>query len=76
MDGFENCVLEGSRSIDNCYTLSLPHTFYRVSINDTNLWHEKLGHLNYKILSRIAIASVVCGLPTLGKKSLGLCGPC
>ena len=44
--------------------------------NNTNLWHWILGHQNYKTLSKIASAGVVRGLPTLGKKSLGVCGPC
>ena len=30
MDGFGNCVLEESRSIDNCYTLFQSHTCHHV----------------------------------------------
>ena len=76
IDGFGNWVLEGSRYIDNCYTLSQAHIYHRVSINDTDLWYERLDHLNYKNMARIANAGVFCGLPTLGKKSPSVCGPC
>ena len=49
---------------------------HHVFVNDIDLWHERLGHLNYKILSRITSAGVVRGLPTLGKQSPGVYGPC
>ena len=42
----------------------------------SDLWHERLRHLNFKILKRITSISVVRGLPTLGKQSFGACCPC
>ena len=62
--------------MDNCHTLSQPHTCHDVSVNNTNFWHERLGHLNFKTLSKIASVGLVHRLPTLGKKSPGICGPC
>lgn len=52
IDRFGNCVLERSQSLNNYYTLSQPHTCYHVFVDDTDLYYEKLGHLNYKTLSR------------------------
>ena len=40
------------------------------------MWHERLGHLNFKTLSKIVSACLVCGLPTLDKKSPSVCGSC
>ena len=62
--------------MDNCCTLSQPHTCHNVSVNNTDLWHERVGHLNFKTLSKIASAGLVRGLPTLGKKSPGVYEPC
>ena len=44
--------------------------------NDTKLWHEKLGHLNFKILRKLSNTCVVQGLPKLGKQSPGVYCPC
>ena len=33
LDEFENCVLEGSRSLNNCYTLSPSHTCYNYQLS-------------------------------------------
>lgn len=65
-----NYVLEGSRFVDNCYTLAKPHMCHHVSVNDINIWHKRLGHLNFKILSKIASLGMVRGLPNLEKKNL------
>ena len=56
--------------------MSQPLTCHNVSVNNTDLWHERLGHLNFKILSKIAGVGLVHSLPTLGKKSPGVCGSC
>ena len=56
--------------------MSQSHTCHNVSVNNTNLWYERLGHLNFKTLSKIASASLVSGLPSLEKKSPSVCGPC
>ena len=70
LDSLDNCMLEGSRSLDNCYTFTpISHTCYNTTTNETDLWHEKLGHLNFKTLNKIASTGVVHGLPTLGKQS-------
>ena len=69
---FDECgksVLEGYRSKDNCYTLIKSHSYNKTSINESNIWHEKLGHLNFKMLQTLANSDAVRGLPKLGKKS-------
>ena len=62
--------------MNNCYTLSQLLTCHNISVNNFDLWHEILGNLTFKTLSTIAGASLVCGLPTLGKKYPSVCGSC
>ena len=70
-------MLEGSRSLDNYYTFRpISQTCHNITANKIDFWHEKLGHLNFKTLKRIARIGVVCGLPTLGKQSSKVCGLC
>ena len=69
-------VLKGFRSSDNCYQLIKSHTCHKVSRDNIDLWHQKLGHFNFKNLTKIMNIGVVCGIPTLSKKELGVCGPC
>ena len=71
------CVLEGFRSPNNYYTLtSHSHKRHKVNSDDTKLWHERLGHLNYKSLKKLSDAGAVHGLPKIDKQSSGVCGPC
>ena len=70
-------VLEGFCSPDNCYTLISPsQTCQKVDSDDTKLWHERLGHLNYKSLKKLLDIGVVQGLPKIGKQSSGVYGSC
>ena len=76
-DSSNNCVLEESRSLDNCYTFTpVSHTCHNTTINEIDLWPEKLGHLNFKTLKGIANIGAIYGLPTLGKQALKVHGPC
>ena len=68
LDTDDKCVLEGFRSPDNCYTLTSPsYSCHKVNSNYTKLWHESLGHLNFKTLRKLSNAGSVRGLPKLGK---------
>ncbi|KAK0594505.1 hypothetical protein LWI29_001991 [Acer saccharum] len=40
------------------------------------LWHERLGHMNFRDLRTLGKFNCVRGLPKLGKKANGICGPC
>ena len=70
-------VLEGMRYSNNCYTLTSPsHTCHKINYDDTKLWHEMLGHMNYKSLKKLSNAGAICGLPKVGQKLFGVCGLC
>ena len=55
VDNFGNCLLKGVRSVDNYYTLSQPYTCHNVSINNVDLWHDILGHLNSRPFLRLLV---------------------
>ncbi|KAL5810414.1 hypothetical protein ACOSQ4_026982 [Xanthoceras sorbifolium] len=46
------------------------------SVHAVELWHQRLGHLNFKDLKKLGKMKAVRGLPELGKKQEGVCGPC
>ena len=75
-DKSENCVMEGSRSSDNCYILTSSFACYKTILDATEIWHQKLGHLNYRNLRKIASIGVVKGIPKLKQESTRVCGPC
>jgi len=70
----------GKRTVDNCYGLpSLttdPHIFCnKATIDDSELWHQRLGHLNFSDMLKIAGKDVE-GLPKMEKTEKGVCGAC
>ena len=56
---FEKYGLERSRSFDNCYTLLQPHICHKTSLDKVKIWHQRLGYLNYKNLTKIVNVGVV-----------------
>ena len=40
LDEFRNCVLEGSKSLDNFYTLSPPYICHKGIVDDVNAFSE------------------------------------
>jgi replication initiation and membrane attachment protein DnaB len=71
----------GERTIDNCYGLigltSEPLIICNKAIIDDNeLWHQRLGHLNFTDMLKIASKEIVKDLPKMEKTRKGVCGPC
>ena len=71
----KKCVLEEARSFANCYKLLQPHTCHKTSLDEIEIWHQKLGHLNYNNLTKIVNARAIRGIHKLGMKKNGVCGP-
>ncbi|KAK0594664.1 hypothetical protein LWI29_010466 [Acer saccharum] len=70
-------LLKGMRSSDNCYCLEARIVSNHVSMHEQiELWHERLGHMNFRDLRTLGKFNCVRGLPKLGKKANGICGPC
>ncbi|XP_012847829.1 PREDICTED: uncharacterized protein LOC105967762 [Erythranthe guttata] len=77
LDKDENCVIQGTRSSDNCYILVSAGTNCFNSLSDsTVLWHKRLGHLNFDNLVKISSCEYVRGLPKLTKEIGKICGDC
>jgi hypothetical protein len=71
-------LMGGKRNADNCYGLpSLttdPQIFCnKVTIDDSELWHRRLGHLNFSDMLKIASKEIVKDLPKMEKTGKGIC---
>ncbi|KAK4844873.1 hypothetical protein QYF36_025446 [Acer negundo] len=70
-------LLKGMRSMDDCYCLKARIVSQNVSKDEqVKLWHERLGHMNFRDLRILDKFNIVRGLPKLGKKANGVYGPC
>ncbi|XP_062075968.1 uncharacterized protein LOC133780108 [Humulus lupulus] len=69
-------VLTGNRTNDNCYALSNQVLCNRSFLDKPDLWHYRLGHLNFRDLKRIVKLQAVRGIPEMKVTRDRLCGPC
>jgi transposase InsO family protein len=74
-------LMGGERIADNCYGLpgltTDPHIFCnKATIDDSELWHRRLGHLNLSDMLKIAGRETVKDLPKMEKTGKGICGSC
>nr|GEW26647.1 hypothetical protein [Tanacetum cinerariifolium] len=42
----------------------LPCLFAKATLDESNLWHRKLGHINFKTINKLVKGNLVRGLPT------------
>jgi hypothetical protein len=71
----------GKKTADNCYGLpgltTDPHIFCnKATIDNSELWHQRLGHLNFTNMLKISGKGIVEGLPKIEKTEKGVCGAC
>ncbi|CAL8154408.1 unnamed protein product [Prunus armeniaca] len=73
-------VMSGMRSKDNCYCIQVNENKSLVCNRATDdvmeLWHRRLGHINFRDLLKLSKNECVRGLPNLSSKSAGVCGAC
>ena len=71
-------ILHGTCTSDNCYGLfpSSNLICHSTNINNVDLWHKILGHVNFKYLLKLTNFQVVNGIQKLGKPENPVCGPC
>jgi hypothetical protein len=67
----------GERTADYCYGLpgltTDPQIFCnKATIDDSELWHQRLGHLNFTDMGK----DIVKDLPKMEKTGKGICGSC
>jgi hypothetical protein len=74
-------LMGGERTAYNCYGLpglaTDPLIFCnKTTIDDSELWHQRLGHLNFSDMLKIAGKDIVKGLPKMENTGKGICGSC
>jgi hypothetical protein len=74
-------LMGGERTSDNCYGIpSLSSDsqiiYNKATIDESELWHQRLGHLNFTNMFKIASKEVVKDLPKMKDTWKGVCGPC
>ncbi|KAI5350716.1 hypothetical protein L3X38_003607 [Prunus dulcis] len=71
-------VICAPRSKENCYCTSTDNSnlCLRAVDDQVELWHKRLGHVNYRDWLKLSKKSYVRGLPSLSGKLEGVCGGC
>ena len=71
-------LISGVRILDNCYELVPDADIMCNSIGLPNehLWHQRMGHANYKHLSIVFKHELVLGIPKHSRMNNVVCGPC
>nr|GEW78282.1 ribonuclease H-like domain-containing protein [Tanacetum cinerariifolium] len=81
----ENQVLLRVPRENNMYTVDLKNIvpsgdltclFAKVTLDESNLWHRRLGHINYKTMNKLVKGNLVRGLPTKVFKNDHTCVAC
>ncbi|WJX24547.1 hypothetical protein P8452_13641 [Trifolium repens] len=80
-DSDKSIVFRGLRK-GNVYKINLSELTEQkivclLSVNDEKwVWHQRLGHANWRLISKLSKLNLVKGLPNLNYHSDALCGPC
>ena len=73
-------TLTRHKIMDNCYTINSSSKTSQVcsstKLDVTELWHRRLGHINYKDLAHITNNDLVRGIPKLSGQLNATCGEC
>lgn len=70
------CFMTGIRSGDNCYLLGEDLVCQASKTSELNLWHQKLGHANFKTLKNLCKYDAVRGMPNISSGTPYVCGVC
>ena len=73
---FNKCVMEGERLSNNYYLLTYSGTCYTTLLNNSNIWHRRLNHINHKNLNETIATNVVLGILKMKIDLEKVCGPC
>ena len=76
VDESDTCVIEGVRSIDNCYLLIPLTTCVKADVDEAELLHRKLGYVNYKSMKKAVSVDAIYGIPNLKSETSKFYGPC
>ena len=77
----KSIVFKGKR-VDNVYKINFSEladqkVICLLSVNDKKwMWHRRLGHANWRLISKLSKLQLVKGLPDIDYHSDALCGAC
>ena len=77
----KSIVFKGKR-VDNVYKINFSEladqkVMCLLSVNDKKwMWHRRLGHANWRLISKLSKLQLVKGLPDIDYHSDALCGAC
>ncbi|XP_075479000.1 uncharacterized protein LOC142519868 [Primulina tabacum] len=71
-----NLISISTRSADNCYQLGEDLVCNHSKVSELKLWHQKLGHANFKTLKNLGKYDAVRGMPNLSSGIPYVCGAC
>nr|GFA23181.1 ribonuclease H-like domain-containing protein [Tanacetum cinerariifolium] len=54
----------------------LTYLFAKAAIDESNLWHRRLGHINFKTINKLVKGNLVRGLPTKVFENDDICVAC
>jgi hypothetical protein len=74
-------LMGGERTTDNYYGLlglTTDHQIFcnKATIDDSELWHQRMGHLNFTDMLKISSKDIVKDLPKMEKTRKGICSSC
>ena len=75
-DSTNACVMEGKRSSNNCYLLTRLGTCCTTLLNNSNIYHKRLGHISHKSLSETIAVDAILGILKMEIDLEKVCGPC
>ncbi|XP_073138169.1 uncharacterized protein [Henckelia pumila] len=71
-----NLISISTRSVDNCYQLGEELACRHSKVDEFSLWHQNLGHVNFKTLKNLSKFEAARGLPNLKSGIPYVCGAC
>ncbi|XP_073039009.1 uncharacterized protein [Primulina eburnea] len=73
-DNTDTCILTGTRSAYNCYQIGEDFVCNHSKVSELNLWHQNLGHANFKTLKNLGKYDAARGIPNLSSGISYVCG--
>ena len=70
------CVKKGKRSPDNCYLLTPSGTSCTTLMNNSNIWHRRLGNISPRSINETIAADLVLGIMQRKANLKKICGSC
>ena len=70
------CVIKGKRSLDNYYLLTLSRTCCSTLMNNSDIWHRRLGHISPRSVNETIVTDVLLGIPKMKVDPRKICGSC